>query len=82
MKFLLTSLETLTNSKNCFIHHIKFLSFALNGRLFPCTFIAAFGTIFFIIRIIGRLRNNTGGYQKAGTSSLKRVTGSNSKISK
>ncbi len=45
MKFLLVSLKTLTNSKNRSESRIKFLfwlSLALIGRFFQCTFIAGF----------------------------------------
>jgi hypothetical protein len=86
MKFLLASLKTLTNSKSCSESRIKFLfmlSFALIGQ-FSLVYIhfrlseqfsesqAGFGTTF----------KGTGGYQKAGTSSLKRFTGRNFTISK
>jgi hypothetical protein len=84
MKFLLASLKTLTNSKSCSESRNKFLyrlSFALIGHL---VYIhsrlseqfsesqAGFVTTF----------QGTGGYQKAGTSSLKRVTGRHFTISK
>ncbi len=83
---LLASLETLTNFKSCSESRIKFLfrlSFALIGR-FILVFIhswlleqfsesqAGFGTTF----------KGTSGYQKAGTRSLKRITGRNFAISK
>jgi hypothetical protein len=82
----LAFLKTLTNSKSCPESRIKFLfmlSFALIGQ-FSLVYIhsrlseqfsksqAGFGTNF----------KDTGGYQKAGTSSLKRVTGRNFTISK
>ncbi len=86
MKFLLNSLKTLTNSKSCSKSRIKFLfklSFALIGKFFlayiHCRLSeqfsesqADFGTTF----------KGTSGYQKSGTSSLKRVTGRNFPISK
>ncbi len=88
MKFLLASLKTLTNAKNCSESRIKFLfrlSFALIGQVFS-------GVRYIHSRLseqfsesqagFGTTVNGTGGYQKAGTSSLKRVTGRNFTISK
>jgi hypothetical protein len=88
---LLASLKTptSTDSKNCSVSRIKFLfrlSFALAGRFFPVYIFqdhrrvteqfsesqAGYGTTF----------RDIGGYQKAGTSSLKKVTGMNVTISK
>jgi hypothetical protein len=85
MKFLLASLKTHTNSKKCSVSRIKFLfrlSFALIGKFFPVYIHsrlleqfsgsqAGYGTTFW----------DTGGSQKARTSSLKRVTGRNFTIS-
>jgi hypothetical protein len=84
-KVSLASLKTLANSKINSESRIKFLfrlSFVLIGRLSPAYMHArlsgqfpgsqaAFGTIFRV----------TGGYRKAGTSSLKRATGRIFKIS-
>ncbi len=67
MKFLLASLKTVTNSKNFPESRIKFLvrlSFAHIGLFFQCHSQAGYGTTF----------RDTGGNQKAGTISLKRVT--------
>ncbi len=78
MKLLLLLLKTLTYSKSCSESRIKFLfrlSFALIRQFFlvyiynrlsePFSEVhAGFGTTF----------KGTGDYQKAGTSSLKRVT--------
>jgi hypothetical protein len=77
MKFLLASLKTLTNSKNCSKSRIKFmfrLSFPLIGQYF---------LVYIHSRLLeqfsesqagfGTTLKGTGGYQKAGTSSLKRV---------
>jgi hypothetical protein len=78
--------ENTSNSKSCSESRIKFLfrhSFALIGQFFQvyihsrlseqCSGSqAGYGTTF----------NGTGGYQKAGTSSLKRFTGRNFNISK
>jgi hypothetical protein len=85
MKFLLASWKTVTNSKNCSESRIKFLvrlSFALIGLFFQCHSQrlakqfsgsqAGNGTTF----------RDTGGYQEAGKSSLKRVTGRTFTISK
>jgi hypothetical protein len=59
MKLLLASLKTFTNSKNCSVSRIKFLSFALIGRFFPVFLFsgsqAGYGTFF----------RDTDGYQKA-----------------
>ncbi len=86
MKCLLASLKRLTDSKSCSESSIQFLfrlSFALIGQFF-LVYIhswlseqfsesqASFGTTF----------KGTGSYQKAGKSSLKRVTGRNFTISK
>jgi hypothetical protein len=87
MKFLLASLRTLTNSKSCSESRIKNFGsgfpFARIGQVF-LVYIhsrlseqfsesqAGFGTTF----------KGTGGYQKARTSSLKRITGRNFTISK
>ncbi len=79
IKFLLASVKTLTNSNSYSERRNIFkcrLSFALIGRFFPLYIHsrlweqfsgtqAAFGTTF----------RDTSGFQKAGTSSLKRVTG-------
>jgi hypothetical protein len=72
MKFLLDSLQTLTNSQSCSESCIKFLfrlSFALIGQFFLVygTFIAGFQDNFQNHRRVSE--------QKVGTSSLKRVTG-------
>jgi hypothetical protein len=89
MKFLFASLKTLTNSKICSESRIKCkfslcLSFTLIGKFLLVHYIhsrvseqfaesqAGFRTTF----------KGTGGYQKAGTSSLKRVTGRSFTISK
>jgi hypothetical protein len=69
MKFLIAPLKTLT----------------LIGRFFPvqCTFIDGFRNNFQDhSRVSEQLFRNTGGYQKAGTSSQKRVTGRNFTIGK
>ncbi len=85
-KFLLASLKTLANSKNCTSHQISVsirLSFALVGRFFPVYIHghfseqvseshAAFRTTF----------SDTGGCQKSGTSPVKRFTGRIFTISK
>jgi hypothetical protein len=82
---LIASLKTLTDFENCSESRIKFLfrlSFALFGK-FLTVYIhsrlseqflgsqAGYGTTF----------RDTGGYQKAGTRSLKRVTRINFTIS-
>jgi hypothetical protein len=67
MKVLLASLKTLTNSKSCFESRIKFL--------FRLSF--ALGTIFRTQADFGKTFKCISCYQKAETSSLKRVTGRN-----
>jgi hypothetical protein len=75
MKFLLA------NSKNCSVSRIKFLfrlSFALIGRFFPVYIHSRLSEQFSGSQAgYGTTFRDTGGYQKAGTSSLKRVTGKN-----
>ncbi len=73
MKFLIASLKTLTSYKNCSVSRIQFLfrfSFTLIGQFSGSQ--AGYGTTF----------RDKGGYQKAGKSSLKRVTGMKFTISK
>jgi hypothetical protein len=75
IKFLLVSLKTLKNFKNSSENRIKFL--------FPLSLLALVDFLQFAFmpglkQFSGGLRNNfgvTGGYQKAGTSYLKRVIG-------
>jgi hypothetical protein len=78
MKFLLASLKTLTNSKSCSESRIKFLfrlSFALNGQFFLLYIHSRLSEQFSESQAgFGKTFKGTGGYQKAGTSSLKRVT--------
>jgi hypothetical protein len=86
MKFLLASLKTLTNSKNCSVSRIAFL-FRLS---FPLI-ISQFFPVYIHSRLLeqfsgtqagyGATFRATGGYQKAGASSLKRATGRNFIIS-
>ncbi len=70
-KFLIASLKPLTNSKNCSVSRIKFLC----PLFFQCTFISGFRKKFQDHRIWNNFFRDTGGYQKAGTSFQKRVTG-------
>jgi hypothetical protein len=78
MKFLLASLKTITNSKNCSESRIKFqvrLSFALTGPFFPVYIHSRLSEQFSGSEAVyGTTFRDTSGYQKAGTSSLKRVT--------
>jgi hypothetical protein len=78
---LLASLKTLTNSKNCLVSRIKFLlglSFALIGRFFPVYVHSRLSEQFSGSQAgYGSTFINTGCYQKARTSSLKKVTGRN-----
>jgi hypothetical protein len=80
MKFLLASLKTLTNSKSCSESRIKFLfrlSFALIGRFILVYIHSRLSEQFSKSQVgFGTTFKGTGGYrdQKAGTSSLKRVT--------
>jgi hypothetical protein len=62
MKFLLASLKTLNNSKNCPERRIKFL--------FQCT-IAGFRNSLGSQAGFGTTYRDASGYQKAGTTSLK-----------
>ncbi len=84
MKFLLASLKT--NSKSCSESRIKFLfrlSFALIGQFFVVYIHRRLSEQFSELQAgIGTTSKGTGGYQKAGTSSLNRVTGRNFTISK
>jgi hypothetical protein len=86
MKFLLASMKTLTNSKNCSKSRIKFLfqlSFALIGHLFPVYIHSQLSEQFSGSQAgYGTTFRDTGRYQKAGTSCMKRVTGRNFTISK
>ncbi len=84
MKFLLASLKTLTNSKSCSESRIKFL-FTL-----PLLSLVNFFLMYIHSRLSEQFSESqagfvatlkgTDGYQKAGTSSLKRVTGRNFKF--
>jgi hypothetical protein len=75
MKFLLASLKTLTDSETCSESRIKFLfRLSLHSRLSEQFSGSQFG--------YGTTFRDTDGYQKAGTNSLKRVTGRNFTISK
>ncbi len=65
MKFLLASLKTLTNSKNCSESRIKYLfrlSFALIGQLFPvyevCSKLYQNDAISRKVHIVARLRED------------------------
>jgi hypothetical protein len=86
MKFFLASLKTLTDSKYCSVSRIKVLfrlSFALIGRFFPVYIHSRLSEQFSGSQAgYGTTLRDTGGYQKAGTSSLKRVTEKNFTISK
>jgi hypothetical protein len=77
----LASLKTLSNSKSCSETHIKFLfmlSFALIGQFSLVDIHSRLSEQFSKSQAgFGKIFKYTGGYQKAGTSSLKRVTGSN-----
>ncbi len=84
MKFLLASLKTLTNFKSCSETSIKYL-FRLSFALILIASVhsqPAFGTIFRITRVSEQFLKAKGGYQKAGTSPMKWVTGRNFTISK
>jgi hypothetical protein len=77
MNFLLAFLKALTNSKNCSVSRNKVLSrlfFALIGRFFPMYIHSRLSEQFSGSQAgyVSTFRD-TGGYQKAGTSSLKRV---------
>jgi hypothetical protein len=86
MKILLASLKTFTISKNCSVNRINFLfrlSFALIGRFFPVYIHSRLSEQFSGSQAgYGKTFRDTGGYQKAGTSSLNRVTGRNFTIIK
>jgi hypothetical protein len=79
MKFLLASLKTLIDSENCSESRIKFLfrlSFALIGQFFPVYIHSRLSEQFSGSQSgYETTFRDTGGYQKARTSSLKRVTG-------
>jgi hypothetical protein len=86
MKILLASLKALTYSKNCSEGRIKFLfrlSFSLIGQFF-LMFIQSRLSEQFSGSQVGyeTTFRDTGGYQKAGTNSLKGVTGRYFTISK
>jgi hypothetical protein len=74
MKFLLASLQTLPDSENCSESRIKFLfrlSFALIGQCFSNVFHSQLSEQFSGSQACyGTTFRDTGGYQKAGTSSL------------
>jgi hypothetical protein len=78
MKFLLASLKTLTNSKSCSASRIKFLfrfSFALICQFFLVYIHCQLSKQFSESQVgFGTTFKGTGGYQKAETSYLKRVT--------
>jgi hypothetical protein len=86
MEFLLASLKTPTNSKSCSESRIKFLfrlSFARTGQFFLVYIHSRLSEQFSESQAdFGTTLKGTGGYQKAGTSSLNRVTGRNFTISK
>ncbi len=75
-----------TNSKSCSERRTKFLfklSFALTGRFILVYNHSRFSEQFSESKAgFGRTLKGTGGYQKARTSSLRRVTGRNFTISK
>jgi hypothetical protein len=85
-KFLLASLKTLTNSKSCSESRIKFSVQAFlcsHWSIYFCVHSKpSFGTISESQVGFGTTFKGTGGYQKAGKSFLKRVTGRNFTISK
>ena len=86
MKILLASLKTLTDSENCSESRIKFLfrlSFPLIGNFFLAYIHSRLSEKFSELQAgFETTFKGTGGYQKAGTSSLKKVTGMNFKISR
>jgi hypothetical protein len=81
MKCLLASFENTTDSENYSESHIKFLfwlSFALIGQFFPVYIHSRFSGQFSGSQAgYGTTFRDTGGFQKAGKSSLKWVTGMN-----
>jgi hypothetical protein len=85
MNFLLASLKTLADCENCSESRIKILfrlSFALTGQFFQVYIHSRISEQFSESQAAFRTTfKGTGGYQKAGTSSLKRVTGRNFTIS-
>jgi hypothetical protein len=84
MKFLLASLKTLTNSSSCSESRIKFtfrLSFVLGGQFFLVYIHSRLSEQFLSQAGSGTTFKGTGD-QKAGTSSLKRVSARNFTISK
>ncbi len=74
MTFLLATLKTPTDSENCSKSRIKilfWLSFALIGQLFPLYIHSRLSEQFSGSQAgYGTTFRDTGGYQKAGTSSL------------
>jgi hypothetical protein len=86
MKFILASLKTLTYSKNSAVSRIKFLfclSFAYIGRFCPVNIHSQLSEQYSGSQAGYRKTfQDSGGYQKAGKSSLKLVTGWNFTIIK